>query len=407
MAQSVLSAPHFHDEEAAYAFVEGKLWPRGPVCPHCKGIDRIGKMSGKSTRIGLYKCYACRKPFTVKMGTVFESSHIELKLWLQAIHLLCASKKGISSNQLHRTLGVTLKTAWFISHRIRLAMTTLGVEPMGGEGSVVEIDETFIGKKKDVPVRRGYAHKHAVMTLVERGKGSRSFHVSGTASADLLPIIKANVSSGTHVMTDEAGQYAHLGKFFTEHDYVRHGAGEYARGVVHTNTVEGFYSVFKRGMKGVYQHCSEKHLHRYVAEFDFRYNNRVRLGVNDTERAEQALMGVVGKRLTYRTTARQVSQIMVDITAISAALSSFKAAKDIAEAMIGLRDASAFKGKLIEFQSKIIEAQNSVFSDNEERSALLERISELEEKMADLKAWRIEKQKYRLQELSPGTLPIP
>jgi len=180
MAQSVLSAPQFHDEDAAYAFVEARIWLHGPVCPHCGSCERIGKMGGKSTRFGLYKCYACRKPFTVKAGTVFEASHVELKLWLQAIHLLCASKKGISSNQLHHTLGVTLKTAWFMSHRIRKAMTISGMEPMGGEGAIVDIDETFIGPKKNMPKQRGYAHQHAVMTLIERGKGSRSLHVSGT-----------------------------------------------------------------------------------------------------------------------------------------------------------------------------------------------------------------------------------
>jgi transposase-like protein len=303
MAQSVLSASHFHDEEAAYAFVEGKLWPDGPVCPHCKGMDRIGKMGGKSTRIGLYKCYACRKPFTVKMGTIFESSHIELKLWLQAIHLLCASKKGISSNQLHRTLGVTLKTAWFISHRIRLAMTTLGVEPpMGGEGRQVEADETYIGRKKGhKKVRGGYGHKHAVLSLVERGGHVRSFHIAGTTAADIAPVVQANIARESKLLTDESRLYHEVGAKFAEHQSVEHKKGEYVRGDIHTNTIEGVFSIFKRGMKGVYQHCDEKHLHRYLAEFDFRYNYRVRLGVNDTDRAEQALMGVVGKRLTYRT----------------------------------------------------------------------------------------------------------
>jgi hypothetical protein len=234
-----------------------------------------------------------------------ESSHIPLHIWLQAIHLLCASKKGISSNQLHRTLGVTLKSAWFLTHRIREAMPTLGIEPMGGPGGIVEIDETFIGTKEGARVRRGYGHKNAVMTLVERrpaGAVARSFHVEGYAAADLLPVIRAHVSSGSHVMTDDAGQYRHLGKYFTEHDFTSHSMGEYVRGIVHTNTVEGFYSVFKRGMKGVYQHCSEGHLHRYVAEFDFRYNARVRLGVDDTARTDRALKGIVGKRLTYRTT---------------------------------------------------------------------------------------------------------
>lgn len=307
MAQPILTAAHLRNEDAAFTFLEMRVWPNGPVCPHCGAMGRIKKLAGKTTRIGLHKCYDCMKPFTVKVGTVFESSHVPLHIWLQAVHLLCSSKKGISSNQLHRTLGVTLKTAWFMSHRIREAMTAFGVEPMGGPGAIVEIDETFIGQKKGAPKQRGYAHKHAVMSLVERGKGSRSFHVSGTAAADLLPIIKAHVSSGSHVMTDEAGQYAHLGKHFTEHDFVRHGIDEYGRGEIHVNTVEGFYSVFKRGMKGVYQHCGERHLHHYVTEFDFRYSNRVRLGVDDEARTDKALKGIVGKRLTYRTTRGQMT----------------------------------------------------------------------------------------------------
>jgi hypothetical protein len=206
----------------------------------------------------------------------------------------------VSAHQLHRSLGVKYQTAWFLEHRIREAMTKGDLPPMGGDGEVVEIDETFIGKKDDEPVRRGYAHKHAVMTLVQRGGSARSFHVEGTKASDLLPIIKANVHPDTHVMTDEAGQYAHLGKYFTEHDFVRHSAGEYGRDDIHTNTVEGFYSVFKRGMRGIYQHCSEKHLHRYVAEFDFRYSNRSRLGVEDAERAAKIIRGSKGKRLMYR-----------------------------------------------------------------------------------------------------------
>lgn len=307
MTASILTEPQFSDETAAFAFVEARLWPKGPVCHHCQSGARVGKMNGKTTRIGLYKCYACRKPFTVRMGTVFEASHIEMHKWLQAIYLMCSSKKGISTNQLHRTLRISLKSAWFLSHRIREAMTSLHMEPMGGAGAIVEVDETFIGKKEGVEVRRGFAHKHAVMTLVERGGSARSFHVDSTRSADLLPIIKANVHPGSHIMTDEARQYRQLDKHFTEHDFVRHSAGEYGRGIVHINTAEGFYSIFKRGMKGIYQHCSERHLHRYVTEFDFRYSNRVRLGVNDTERADKALLGVVGKRLTYRTTRGQVS----------------------------------------------------------------------------------------------------
>jgi len=297
---SFLSAPYFHDEAAAYAELEATLWPHGPVCPRCGGMDRITTVKGG--RIGLKRCGPCKRQFTVKVGTVFESNHVPLNQWLQAVYLMCSSKKGISSHQLMRTLDVQYKTAWFMTHRIREAMKSGRLPPLGGVGVTVEIDETFIGQKKDRPKVRGYAHKHAVMTLVQRGGSARSFHVDGTSAADLLPIIKANVEPGTRVMTDEAGQYAHLNKHFTEHDFVRHGAGEYGRGETHTNTVEGFYSVFKRGMKGVYQHCAEKHLHRYVAEFDFRYNNRARLGVGDQQRTENALRGVVGKRLTYRRT---------------------------------------------------------------------------------------------------------
>ncbi len=295
---SALSAGYFHDEAAAFEELEATLWPHGPVCPKCGGMDRITAVKGG--RMGLRRCGPCKRQFTVTVGTVFESSHVALNLWLQAVYLMCSSKKGISSHQLMRTLDVQYKTAWFMTHRIREAMATGKLPPFGGEGMTVEIDETFIGRKKDMPKQRGYAHKHAVMTLVERGGSARSFHVEGTGAADLLPIIKANILPGTHVMTDEASQYSKLNKFFAAHDFTSHGAGEYVRGAVHTNTVEGFYSVFKRGMKGVYQHCSEKHLHRYVAEFDFRYNNRARLGVDDCTRATNALLGIVGKRLTYK-----------------------------------------------------------------------------------------------------------
>jgi transposase-like protein len=310
--KSAISESHFHNEEAAFAYVEAKLWPNGPVCKHCGGTSRIGKLKGKTTRAGLYKCYACRKPFTVRMGTVFESSHIPMRFWLQAIYLMASSKKGISTRQLQRTFGGSMTSSWFMAHRIREAMKTLGFDgPMGGEGGIVEIDETFIGKKADMPVRSGYRHKHAVMSLVERrpaGAVVRSFHVSGTARADLMPIIEVHVSPKTHIMTDEAVQYAALRKSFADHDFTRHGAGEYVRdGFIHTNTVEGYYSVFKRGMVGIYQHCAEHHLHRYVAEFDFRYNNRIRLGVDDVQRADLIVAGAKGKRLTYRTVSEKVA----------------------------------------------------------------------------------------------------
>jgi transposase-like protein len=301
MASSVFNSKALQDEAAAYRWVEAQIWPEGPVCPHCGGVDRISPMKGKSTRIGTYKCYQCRKPFTVKVGTVFEASHIPMRVWLQAMVLMCASKKGISTNQLHRSLGVSLKTAWFMSHRIREAMRVVGMEPMGGSGKPVEVDETFYGNVKGEPIRRGTGHKHVVLSLIERGGSARSFHVEGTRSADINPVLRANLSREAHMMTDEATYYNEVGREMARHEKVNHKQEEYVRGDVHTNTAEGFFSIFKRGMKGVYQHCSEKHLHRYLAEFDFRYSNRIKLGVNDGERTARALKGIVGKRLTYRT----------------------------------------------------------------------------------------------------------
>jgi transposase-like protein len=301
--KSVLTQPQFHDEAEAYKFVEAHVWPSGPVCPRCGGNERIGKLEGKSTRLGVYKCYACRKPFTVKVGTIMEDSHIPMHLWLQAIHLMCSSKKGISSNQLHRTLGVTLKSAWFLSHRIREAMRTGDLAPFGGEGSIVESDETFIGRdytKKGKGERkgRGYAHKFKVLSLVDRATGkSRSFKVDAVDGKTIIPIVRKNIAKEAVVMTDDAAHYKHLKAGFAGHEVIPHSKGHYGYGLIHTNTVEGFFSIFKRGMKGIYQHCSEKHLHRYLAEFDFRYNERK---ITDGERAETALRGISGKRLTYR-----------------------------------------------------------------------------------------------------------
>lgn len=300
MAKSVLTQAHYHDEAAAYAFVEARLWPNGPVCPRCKETKRVGKLNGKTTRAGLYKCYACRKPFTVKIGTIFEASHIPMHLWLQAIFLMCSSKKGVSANQLHRTLGVQLKTGWFIGHRIREAMRTGSLFPLGGEGRIVEVDETFIGRKKGKRGRASYQHKMVVLTLVDRQGEARSFHVEKATAENLLPIIKANIDREATIASDDARYYHKLGDHFAAHETVRHVDDEWARGEIHTNTVENFFSVFKRGMRGIYQHCSEKHLHRYLAEYDFRYNERVALGVNDEERAAKALSGVSGKRLKYR-----------------------------------------------------------------------------------------------------------
>lgn len=312
MSQSILSQPFFHNEEAAYEFVEGKLWANGTVCPHCGVVGRAGKLQGASTRIGVWKCYDCRKPFTVKVGTIFESSHIKLHLWLQAIFLIASSKKGISSNQLSRTLGITLKSAWFMSHRIREAMRDNGLEVFGSGGGDVEVDETFIGhdkakKPRGVKKGRGYEHKNKVLSLVDRDSGkARSLVVDDLKAATLIPIIQANVAREARILTDEAGQYKRVGEHFAGHTFTSHGRGEYVNAAdpsIHTNTIEGFFSVFKRGMKGVYQHCGHNHLNRYLAEFDFRYNNRKALGVDDVQRAENLLMGVRGKRLTYVATA--------------------------------------------------------------------------------------------------------
>ena len=300
MSTSILTAKALQDEKAAYAWVESQVWPEGPICPHCGGVERISPMKGKSTRIGTYKCYQCRKPFTVKVGTVFESSHIPMRIWLQAMVLMTSSKKGISSNQLHRVLGVSLKSAWFMSHRIREAMRVVGMTPLGGSGKTVEVDETFFGQVKGEPKRRGTGHKHVVLSLIERGGQARSFHVEGTRMADINPVIRANLARESRMMTDEAQYYGEVGREMASHEMVNHRQEEYVRGDVHTNTAEGFFSIFKRGMHGVYQHCSEKHLHRYLAEFDFRYSNRTKLGVDDGERAARAVKGIVGKRLTYR-----------------------------------------------------------------------------------------------------------
>lgn len=299
---SILSRPEFHDQAAAYAYVEARIWANGRVCPHCGESERTGKLNGASTRIGTYKCYSCRKPFTVKIGTTFEASHVSMNLWLQAIYLMFASKKGISSNQLHRTLGVTLKTAWFMSHRIREAMRDDGSVNFGAGGGVVEVDETFIGTQfKKSKTARGGAHKNKVLTLIDRTSGAgKSVVVKDLRVSTLLPILRANIAKEATVYTDEAKWYAKLSKDFAHHDFTTLAAEEYVRGDVHTNTVEGYFSVFKRGMKGVYQHCNSKHLHRYCAEFAFRYSIRAALGTDDRKRADIALNGIVGKRELYR-----------------------------------------------------------------------------------------------------------
>ncbi|KEQ53703.1 IS1595 family transposase [Sphingobium chlorophenolicum] len=300
---SALSAPHFHNEEAAYAYVEARIWPEGPVCPHCGGVERVSKMQGKSTRVGAYKCYQCRKPFTVKIGTIFEDSKVAMHIWLQAMYLIAGSKKGVSSNQLHRTLGVTLKTAWFMAHRIREAMRSDGGDMFGTGGGVVEVDETFIGNLKGVEKKRAFHHKMKVLALVDRdSRRARTMVIENVNATTLMPIVLDNVAREARVMTDEHSGYRDMGKFFAAHGTTSHGKGQYVDltdRTVHSNTVEGYFSIFKRGMKGVYQLCSERHLHRYLAEFEFRYNNRIALGCNDADRADALLSGVIGKRLTY------------------------------------------------------------------------------------------------------------
>ena len=310
---SILSANSMHDEAAAFAHVEAILWADGPVCPRCGSVGNAyvlegvrSKASAKNpegvVRHGLKKCRDCQSQFTVRVGTIFESSHVALHLWLQAIHLMCSSKKGISSQQLHRTLEVTLKTDWFMSHRIREAMRDDGSVNFGAGGGVVEVDETFIGNQfKKSKTARGGAHKNKVLTLIDRTTGAaKSVVVKDLRVSTLLPILRANIAKEATVYTDEAKWYAKLSKDFAHHDFTTHAAEEYVRGDVHTNTVEGYFSVFKRGMKGVYQHCSKKHLHRYAAEFAFRYSNRVANGIDDVARSDIALVAVAGKRLTYK-----------------------------------------------------------------------------------------------------------
>ena len=300
-----LTHPIYTDPEKAREHMEAIRWPQGPVCPHCGCIGNATKLKGKSTRPGLYKCNDCKSPFTVTVGTVFERSKVPLNKWVLATHLMASSKKGMSAHQLHRTLGVTYKTAWFMFHRIREAMRNDEPGTFGSGGGGVEVDETFIGhdkSKKPVGEKkgRGYDHKYKILTLVDREtKQARSIVVDDLKQSTLLPILRENIASEAALYTDEAAQYRNLKREFASHDYVAHTKGEYGRGEVHTNTAEGYFSIFKRGMKGVYQHCGRQHLHRYATEFEFRYNNRVANGVDDTMRAAKILKGAEGKRMMY------------------------------------------------------------------------------------------------------------
>ncbi|MER8561349.1 IS1595 family transposase [Mesorhizobium sp. M0578] len=309
----------YHDADKAREHLEAIHWPHGPFCPHCGNAnpERITKLTGKSTRPGVYKCNECRLPFTVTVGTVFERSKIGLHKWVLASHLYASSKKGMSAHQLHRMLGVTYKTAWFMAHRIREAMKedVKSSGSLGGEGKTIEADETYIGKR-DVPYvspqrkgrpftkkgKGGGAQKRTVVSLVERGGSVRSFHVQHATKVVVRDILVRNSDRASTLYTDESRLYTTTGEEYAKHQTVNHSAGEYARGEVHTNTIENVFSVFKRGMVGVYQHCGEAHLHRYLVEFDFRYNRRAALKVSDAERAEDLLRMARDKRLTYRRT---------------------------------------------------------------------------------------------------------
>lgn len=308
-----LADPIFNDEAAAIAHFEAVRWPEGPVCPHCGVVAQATQLKGRSHRPGMYQCNACRKPFSVKVGSVMESSHIPMHKWALGFHLYAASKKGMSAHQLHRMLGITYKSAWFMAHRIREAMGDDGsAGPLGGEGVTLEIDETYINRsRKDSDPERfvngkGWVATQGpkpntmkVLTLVERGGRARSIKVENLTATNVTKIVSDNALTESALMTDSANFYPRIGKKFASHGVINHSAGEYVRGDVTTNTVEGFFSIFKRGMRGVYQHCGDRHLHRYLAEFDFRYSNRVALGVDDVLRTMRAIKGAEGKRLTY------------------------------------------------------------------------------------------------------------
>jgi transposase-like protein len=302
-----LMNPIFTDPEAARAHFEAIRWPNGPCCPYCGVFDRVAALGGKSMGPGWYHCKDCRKKFTAAVGTIYERSHIPLTKWLFATHLMCASKKGMSAHQLGRMLGLPYKTSWFMAHRIREGMRELNLEPMGGEGKIIEADETFIGgreKNKHVGKRNagniGGAGKEAVLSLVERGGKVRSRHVPSVNAQTLKPILEAQLDRKSTLMTDGEGQYRIIGPSFARHETVNHSIDEYVRGDAYTNTVEGYFAIFKRGIYGVFHHVSEQHLKRYLCEFDFRYNERSALGVEDVERRTKAVRGVVGKRLTYK-----------------------------------------------------------------------------------------------------------
>lgn len=301
MAEAILNQPHFQDADKAREYLEQLRWPHGPVCPHCGSVRTPLKLEGKSYRPGLYKCKDCYEQFSVTVGTVFERSKVALNLWLMAVHLMCASKKGVSAKQLERMLGVTYKTAWFMAHRIREAMTSDTSSLLGGPGSsgVVEADETYWGNNK-ASKAKGWGQKMKIVSLVERDGEKRSFHVASVNGENLRPILKSQIAAEAHLMTDESHLYTKAGREFAKHSKVNHGKKEYARGEVTTNTAESSFALLKRGLIGTFHSVSEKHLQRYCTEFDFRWNTRQSQGVNDVMRADAVLKAIGGKRLTYR-----------------------------------------------------------------------------------------------------------
>jgi transposase-like protein len=305
---SDFSNPIFHDADKAREWLEARLWKDGVICAHCGTVGEATLMRGKSHRPGLYQCNACREPFTVTVGTIYERSKVPLNKWLAATHLMMASKKGMSALEIGRLLGLSKKTAWFLCHRIRESLRdSKFAGPVGKGGGTVEIDETYVGgkeKNKHAVKRddavRGPVGKEPVMALVERGGRVRSFHLPTVNMATLGPILREQISQEAHVMTDDAAFYGRLGHDFASHGTSNHSIGEYVRGNIHTNTIEGYFSILKRGIFGTFHHVSQQHLKRYLAEFDFRYNERASLGIADAMRMERSIKGIVGKRLTYR-----------------------------------------------------------------------------------------------------------
>jgi transposase-like protein len=312
MPKGLLERAIFQDETAAREWLEARIWKDGRVCPHCGVLSESTLMQRNSHRPGLYQCNACREPFTVTVGTLYERSKIPLHKWLAATQLLMSSKKGMSALQIGRMLGISPKSSWFLMHRIRESLRGTDLEPMGGSGKIVEVDETYVGGKernKHKKVRNkkniGGQGKEAVFSLVERGGRVRSQRVANVAAKTLRPILTAQIDAATSLMTDGAGQYRHMHKDFARHEMVNHEIDEYVRGDAHTNTIESYFAILKRGIIGTYHHVSPEHLKRYLAEFDYRYNERESLEVDDHQRMEKSVCGIVGKGLTYRRTCRE------------------------------------------------------------------------------------------------------